>query len=142
MKQKTVIVNIMENKIYIGLGTNMGDKEKNLSTALEKIKKIAEIVKKSSIYETDPVGYEKQDKFLNMVIEIQTILSPQTLLEQLQKIEKKMGRIKNIINGPRIIDLDILLYGKKKIKKKNLIIPHPRMHERNFVLEPLSEITS
>lgn len=140
MKQKIVIVNTMENKVYLGLGTNLGTRKTNLQTAINEISKFATIIKKSSIYETDPIGYENQRKFLNMVIEIQTKLIPTKLLEKTQKTEKKMGRIKNILNGPRIIDIDILLYNQKKIKTKNLEIPHPRMHERKFVLEPFAEI--
>lgn len=152
MKQKIVSANTKESSenvfselssfkvVYLGLGTNLKDRLKNLKTALKEIKKIANITKKSSIYETDPIGYKDQGKFLNMAIEIQTLFSPIDLIVSLQEIEHKMGRIRTIKGGPRIIDLDILLYGNEIIDEKNLKIPHIRMHERKFILEPLNEI--
>ncbi len=133
----------MENKkIYLGLGTNLDNRRENLKIALKEIAIFAKIKNKSSIYETEPVGYKDQGKFLNMVIEIEADLSPQELIIRLHEIEHKMGRdrSKEIKNGPRIIDLDILLYGNKKIDEPHLKIPHPRMHKREFVLKPLSEI--
>ncbi len=140
MKQKIVSANTKGKKAYIALGTNLGNRDENLKTVLKEIKKIANITKKSSIYETDPIGYKDQGKFLNMAIEIQTQLSPIDLIVKLQEIEHKMGRVRTIENGPRIIDLDILLYRNEIINEKNLKIPHPRMHSRKFVLEPLNEI--
>lgn len=130
----------MNNKSYIGIGTNRGDRHQNITTALQKVTEFAKITNKSSIYETDPMGYKNQDKFLNLVIEIETELKPEELLEKLLKVEQEMGRIRTIKNGPRIIDLDILLYNDEKINKPNLKIPHPKMNEREFVLKPLSEI--
>ncbi len=130
------------NKVFIGIGTNLGDREQNLKTVLEEIAKIAEIKKKSSIHETKPVGYKDQGDFLNMVIEIKTNLLPTDLIIRLHEIEHKMGRAREIKNGPRIIDLDILTYGNLKINEPNLKIPHPRMHERDFVLKPLKEISN
>ena len=97
-------------------------------------------IKKSSIYETDPIGYKDQGKFLNMAIEIETPFSPTDLIIALQEIEHKMGRIRTIKDGPRIIDLDILLYGNEMIDEASAKIPHIRMHQRKFVLEPLNEI--
>lgn len=129
-----------KDKIYIGLGTNLGDREQNLQIALKELSNFSKITKSSSIHETRPVGYKNQNDFLNMVIEIETDLSPTELIIRLQEVEHKMGRVKIIKNGPRIIDLDILLYGKKKIYEPNLIIPHPRMYKREFVLKPLAEI--
>jgi 2-amino-4-hydroxy-6-hydroxymethyldihydropteridine diphosphokinase len=126
--------------IFIGIGTNLGEKEKNLQEALKHIKKIAKILKKSKIHKTKPVGYKDQDDFLNMVIEIESELTPQELIIKLHEIEHKMGRIREIKNGPRIIDLDILLFDKVKVNGKYLKIPHPRMYEREFVLKPLAEI--
>lgn len=136
MKQKISSVNI-------SLGTNLGDREQNLKTALKKISLFAKLKKKSSIYETEPVGYKDQGMFLNMVVEIETNLTPQKLLAKLNEIEHKMGRNRSheIKNGPRIIDLDILTYGNEKVNEPNLKIPHPRMNEREFVLKPLKEIT-
>lgn len=130
------------NKTYfIGLGSNLGSRKTNLSKAIELIGNFAEITKKSSIYETEPVGLKKQNKFLNMVIEISTKLIPSKLLKKLREIEKNMGRTRRIKNGPRIIDLDILLCNKGIIDLRSSIkIPHPRMHKRNFVLAPLNEI--
>lgn len=130
----------MKNKSYIGIGTNLGDRNQNIKTAIKKITKFGKIIKKSSIYETDPIGYKNQGKFLNLVIEIETELNPEKLLKTLQKIEKRMGRTRTFKNGPRIIDLDILLYNDEKIDKPTLKIPHPRMRKRKFVLKPLSEI--
>jgi len=95
----------------------------------------------SSIYETEPVGGPEQSKFLNGVFEIETNLKPPALLKHLKDIEKHLGRKKNLRDGPRTIDLDILLYGNKKIKTKELTIPHPRMHKREFVLKGLKELT-
>ncbi len=127
---------------FIGLGSNLGDKKKNIDTALKHINKIkgVKIEKKSSLYNTSPVGYLEQDDFINMVCMINTDLSPKNLLNELQQIEKYMGRGKNIKWGPRIIDLDILLYDDRVLNSETLQIPHKYMHERKFVLEPLTEI--
>jgi 2-amino-4-hydroxy-6-hydroxymethyldihydropteridine diphosphokinase len=130
------------NKVYISLGSNMGDKEETLRHAvklLQQHKKI-EVVKLSSIYETDPVGYIDQDLFLNMVVLVHTTLSAQEMLEECQKIEQALKRVRIIRWGPRTIDLDILFYNHDNIKSETLIVPHPRMHERAFVLVPLLEI--
>jgi 2-amino-4-hydroxy-6-hydroxymethyldihydropteridine diphosphokinase len=98
------------------------------------------VVNVSSIYETDPVGYEDQDLFLNMVIQIETSLSPFELLDACMKTEKGLGRIRDVRWGPRTIDLDILLYNDENIITERLIVPHPRLHERSFVTIPLLEI--
>ncbi len=127
-------------KIYIALGSNLGNRNKNLETSLKEISKFAEITKKSSIYETKPIGYKDQGDFLNMVIEIETELSPTDLMIKLHEIEHKMGRTRRKKNGPRTIDLDILLYKDEIVSEPNLKIPHPRMYKRKFVLEPLAEI--
>lgn len=141
MKQIITTVNTKGNKgIFIGIGSNIGDRTKNIETALEEISNLAKITNKSTIIETKPVGYDDQGDFLNLVVEIETDLSPLDLLKHLNEIENKMGRIRTIKDGPRIIDLDILLYKNQTISQKNLKIPHPRMHEREFVLKPLIEI--
>lgn len=127
-------------RVFVGIGSNLGDKEGNIRNAINLMKGKCRILKLSSLYETEPVGYENQDWFLNCVAEIETKLNPNELLEFLQSIEKKLGRVKTIKNGPRIIDLDILFYGDKIIKEDSLTVPHPRLHERLFVLEPLKEI--
>ena len=126
---------------YLSIGSNLGDRKKNLSLALGLIKKYGSInlPKLSSFYETSPLG-PKQRKFLNAAVQIKTDLSAIQLLKKLQSIEKRMSRKKTIRWGPRIIDLDIIFYGKKKIRTKDLTIPHPRFHERRFVLEPLKDI--
>ena len=127
---------------YLGVGSNLGNRRKNIKKALDylaKTKRI-KIEKTSRIYETEPVGGPPQDKFLNAAIKIKTSLTPQLLLEVLKKIEKDLGRKNTVRWGAREIDLDILLYGNKVIKIKNLVIPHPRMFEREFVLKPLREI--
>ena len=126
--------------MHIALGSNLQDREKNLQKAIEKISNFSNTVKKSSIYETEPVGYKDQGKFLNQVIEIETELSPRDLIIRLQEIEHKMGRKREVKNGPRTIDLDILFYENEIVESDKLNIPHPRLHERKFVLDPLREI--
>ncbi len=143
MKLKTITANTKVNKgIFLSIGTNLNDRSENIRRALEKIKEFAKIIKLSSIYETEPVGYKDQGYFLNCVVKISTSLSPTELMIKAKEIEHQMGRSlqKRIKNGPRIIDIDILLYNDIKIKEKNLVLPHPKMHERNFVLIPLKEI--
>ena len=126
--------------VYIALGTNLGNRKKNLSDALAALSKELTLVKQSSIYETEPWGYLNQPRFLNMVAETDTSLLPQALLSYLKDIETQMGRQETFKNGPRIIDLDILFYGDRIINTKELVIPHPRIQERGFVLVPLNEI--
>ena len=130
------------NKIFISLGTNLGNREENLQNAISELEQFIKITQKSSIYETEPVGYKDQDWFLNMVIEGETALSPQELLKKTQNIEKKLGRTKTFKDGPRIIDLDILFYNSDQINEPNLTIPHPEIQNRSFVLTPLAEIAS
>ncbi|GAB3806334.1 2-amino-4-hydroxy-6-hydroxymethyldihydropteridine diphosphokinase [Virgibacillus kimchii] len=129
------------NTAYIALGTNIEPRENYLKDALRYLKNDhVTIQQQSSIYETAPVGYTDQASFLNMVIQLKTELSPLQLLEFCQYIEKELGRKRTIRFGPRTIDLDILLYNNEIINGERLIIPHPRMHERAFVLVPLHEI--
>ncbi|WHY00834.1 2-amino-4-hydroxy-6-hydroxymethyldihydropteridine diphosphokinase [Neobacillus sp. DY30] len=132
----------MGNTAFIALGSNIGNRYDYLSEAIEHLAKHPKIklVNTSSVYETDPVGYEEQDLFLNMVAEIQTDMSAFELLDFCLKVELELGRKREIVWGPRTIDLDILLYNQENIKSEKLIIPHPRMLERNFVMIPLSEI--
>jgi 2-amino-4-hydroxy-6-hydroxymethyldihydropteridine diphosphokinase len=127
---------------YIGIGSNLGDREKHIKNAIEKLKETegVEVKKISNIYETEPVGGPKQGNYLNGVIKIETWLKPSDLMVKLQRIEKQSGRIRSVKNAPRTIDLDILLYGDKKIDEPGLKIPHPRMYEREFVMKPLKEI--
>lgn len=132
----------MNNSAFLSLGTNMGDRYANLKAALHLLRSTDEIVidKVSSIYETAPVGYTDQPAFLNMAVQVRTSLTAEKLLEVCLSVEQKLGRVREFKWGPRIIDLDILLYNQDNIKSEKLIIPHPRMHERAFVLVPLIEI--
>ena len=127
--------------VYLALGSNLGDRHQNITTALNEIKELGiRLIKQSSFIETKPVGGPPQGDFLNGVIKINTDISPSELLKKLQTIEKKMGRVKTVVDGPRTIDIDILLYDSLKIKSPELTIPHPRMFERDFVMRPLHEI--
>lgn len=126
--------------VYLALGTNLGDREKNLSEALERLAAFVRITRASSIYETEPVGVREQPWFLNQVIAGTTTLSPVDLLRQVKKIEIEMGRTEGIRFGPRPIDIDILFYDRLIELSPVLTIPHPRLHERAFVLTPLAEI--
>lgn len=128
---------------FLGIGSNLGNRHKNIKFALKKINllKDTQILKSSRIIESQPMsGPSGQDKFLNAVLKIRTAFSPPVLLKKLKNIEKELGRIKSARFGPRTIDLDILLYGDKVIKNKELEIPHPRMFARDFVIGPLLEI--
>jgi 2-amino-4-hydroxy-6-hydroxymethyldihydropteridine diphosphokinase len=129
-------------RVFLGLGTNLGDKEKNLEQALDKIAEvIGIIVFRSSVYETEPWGFQSSDQFLNMVIAVDTNLKPSGLLGRLLMIESLLGRLRDGKQySSRIIDIDILLYGRQKVDTISLKIPHPRMQERKFVLIPLCEI--
>ena len=127
---------------FIGTGSNVGDAADNCKKGIKAIEKIKgnEIIAISSFYKTEPVSNIEQDWFVNCVIKIKTVLTPYQLLHKLQDIEKRLGRKKGVKWGARIIDLDILLYDNLIVDEDSLKIPHPRMHERRFVLEPLSEI--
>jgi 2-amino-4-hydroxy-6-hydroxymethyldihydropteridine diphosphokinase len=128
--------------ILIGLGSNMGNREKNIKTAIYELHKHPEIFidKMSSLYETKPVGVVDQPNFLNAVISINTVLQPHTLLKVCLDTEYQMGRVRYQRWGPRNIDIDILLYHDLVIRDEELHIPHPRLHVRSFVLVPLQEI--
>lgn len=129
--------------VYIGIGSNLGNREKNCLHAIEFLEKKGITVKKmSSMYETKPWGVKDQPPFLNMAIEIETALKPKELLALLKDIEAEIGREESLRWGPRKIDLDILLFDNIVLNRNDLIIPHPLMHERDFVLRPLCEIAS
>jgi 2-amino-4-hydroxy-6-hydroxymethyldihydropteridine diphosphokinase len=127
-------------KVYLGLGSNMGNREQNLDRALELLSERLRIGKVSSIYETEPVDNIEQPRFLNLVCQVDTGLRPEALLALAKGIELKMGRQPGKPNSPRPIDIDLLFYGNQVIKTKELVIPHPRLTERAFVLIPLAEI--
>jgi 2-amino-4-hydroxy-6-hydroxymethyldihydropteridine diphosphokinase len=127
--------------VYIALGSNIGDRAENLRLARERIDAPdLRVLRASSIYETAPRDVENQPWFLNQVIECETDLFPRQLLGRLQKIEREMGRKRRVAKGPREIDLDILLYGDAVVKAPELEVPHPRLAERRFVLEPLADL--
>ncbi len=130
-------------KVYAGLGSNLGNKRENITRAIGRIDAYDEICvkEKSGFYDTAPVGGPSQPDYVNCVIEMETEIGPQTLLKEFKKIEVELGRKPGVRWGPRVVDLDILLYGDRIINDHNLKIPHERMHERVFVLEPLCEIS-
>ncbi|WP_164670645.1 2-amino-4-hydroxy-6-hydroxymethyldihydropteridine diphosphokinase [Virgibacillus doumboii] len=129
-------------RAYVALGSNIEPREEYLADALQMLDSNDKIitVKKSSIYQTAPVGYTDQGDFLNMVVEIDTSLPSEELLDFCQYVERHLGRKRDIRFGPRTIDLDILVYNQENSKTERLTIPHPRMHKRAFVLIPLHEI--
>ena len=127
---------------YIGVGANVGDRRSFIDKAIEELKKVRciKFKKSSSIYETEPVSAIPQGKFLNGVLEIETSLRPVELLEELNKIETKIGRVRTVKNAPREIDLDILYYGSESVQTERLKIPHPEILKREFVLRGLREL--
>lgn len=132
----------MSDTAYIGLGSNMGDKEGNIKKALEMLENTPGISVKagSSLYRTAPVGYTGQDWFLNAAAELRTSLSPQELLFVLLDIERQLGRVRTTRWGPRVIDLDLLIFGTVEMDTPGLILPHPHLGKRAFVMVPLAEI--
>jgi 2-amino-4-hydroxy-6-hydroxymethyldihydropteridine diphosphokinase len=126
--------------VYLALGTNLGDREENLRAALEHLDAKVKIKDRSPIYETEPWGLVDQPRFLNMVVSGETTLDPHALMHFLKDIERTMGRTPGIRYGPRVIDLDLLLYDDVIVTTDDLIVPHARMFERRFVLVPLADI--
>ncbi len=126
--------------VYLSLGSNLGDRVANLEAAIDRLRAIGEVVRVSSFYETEPVEFTAQPWFLNCVVKLETDKTPKQLLAAIVRIEREMGRRRTQKKGPRLIDLDILLFGTSVIKSQGLTVPHPAMHERRFVLEPLAEI--
>lgn len=131
-------------KVYLGLGTNLGDKEQNLHTAVQKIeKRIGNLVSLSAFYATAPWGFRSEHDFLNAVVCVETSLTPYEVLETTQEIEREMGRRAKSVGGlykDRVIDIDLLLYGDVVMNDERLVLPHPLMTERCFVMDPLVEI--
>ena len=125
---------------YLGLGSNLGEREENLRQALTMLSLKVNLDEVSSIYETEPVGYKEQPLFFNLVCRITTNLPPEELFQLVKDIETRMGRVPSFPNAPRIIDIDILFYNNKIMDTPNFTIPHPRLHDRAFVLIPLAEI--
>lgn len=129
-----------EHIVYLALGTNLGDRSANLKQALSSLTPQLDVKAKSQIYETPPWGFEDQPKFLNQAIKAKTYLDPEPLLKHLKRLEVALGRKESFVNGPRLIDMDILFYDDLVLNKPALVIPHPRLHERGFVLLPLMDI--
>ena len=127
---------------YIGIGSNLGDRQKYIDSAIDELRKTknVKLTRASSIYETEPVSEIPQGRFLNGVLEIETGLDAKSLLRELNRIEARLGRKRLAKDGPRTIDLDILYYGKELINDQDLVIPHPRLQEREFVLKGLREL--
>ncbi|HTX33950.1 MAG TPA: 2-amino-4-hydroxy-6-hydroxymethyldihydropteridine diphosphokinase [Bryobacteraceae bacterium] len=127
--------------VYLSLGSNVGDRLANLRAALDRLAAPdLRVVRVSPVYETEPVDYTDQSWFLNLVTEAETDLPPTALLTRAQEIETALGRVRTVPKGPRTIDIDILLYGEAVVQSARLEIPHPRMHERRFVLMPLADL--
>ncbi len=126
--------------VYISIGSNLGNRKQNIRKALEKLSSSGIIKKCSRPYRTLPYGPVKQPDFINMAVQFETALQPQALLIKLQEIEKELGRVKTVRWGERTIDLDIIFFDEAVIEEKTLIIPHPDMHRRLFVLRPLMDI--
>jgi len=130
----------MRKRVYLSLGSNIGDRAANLQSAIGELSRFGKVAAVSSFYETEPVEFTKQPWFLNCAVSLDTEKTPSQLLRALLEIERTMGRLRTQQKGPRKIDIDILLFGDSSVNTATLTIPHPAMHERRFVLEPLVEI--
>lgn len=131
-----------EHVVYLALGSNLGNRLANLKEAIAALPPQMEVKARSSVYETQPWGYEDQEKFLNQAVRVETYLKPEPLLKHLKRLEVALGRKPTFQNGPRLIDIDILFYDDLVLYSPALMIPHPHMHERGFVLVPLMDIAS
>jgi 2-amino-4-hydroxy-6-hydroxymethyldihydropteridine diphosphokinase len=128
-------------RVYLSLGSNIGDRERNLRLAVERLaSQDVRLLHTSRIYETEPVDYKSQAWFLNQVVEAETALFPMQLLTRIGRVERELGRTRTVRNGPRTIDIDILFYASAVVETQRLEIPHPRIAERRFVLAPLAEL--
>ena len=130
----------MEHIVYLALGSNLGNRRLNLKTAINNLTPQMKLKKKSYVYETPPWGFADQPAFLNQVVIVETYEEPKRLLKHIKRLEIALGRIPNFKNGPRLIDIDILFYDDLILDTVPLVIPHPRLHERAFVLVPLADI--
>jgi 2-amino-4-hydroxy-6-hydroxymethyldihydropteridine diphosphokinase len=129
-----------EHIVYLALGSNLDDRAANLKQALAALTPQLDVKAKSKVYETPPWGYQDQPKFLNQVVKAKTYLEPEPLLKHLKRLEVALGRKESFPNGPRLIDIDILFFDELIFNSPALVIPHPRLHERAFVLVPLMDI--
>ncbi len=130
----------MKHTIYLGLGSNVGEREENLKAVIEALLPRVEVIAQSAIYQTAPWGYTEQDDFLNQVVKAETDLSPEMLLKYVKEIEGNVGRTATFQYGPREIDIDILFYDDLVLEVEGLSIPHPKVHERAFMLVPLGDV--
>ncbi|MBW8011762.1 MAG: 2-amino-4-hydroxy-6-hydroxymethyldihydropteridine diphosphokinase [Chloroflexi bacterium] len=130
----------MKHKVYLALGSNLGASSANLQAAIDSLAPDVHVLRQSPVYETAPWGFAEQNDFLNQVVEVETELSPEGLLAYLKHIEVQVGRTPNFRNGPRVIDIDILLFDNLVFESGNLTIPHPGLAERAFVLVPLADL--
>ena len=134
----------MQHTLYLGLGSNLGDKQQNIAMAVDKIEElIGHVECQSALHITEPWGFQSDNMFVNAAVKCVTILSPHEVLEKTKDIERQMGRTTKSVDGTykdRIIDIDILLYDDMEINDHDLVIPHPLMHQRDFVMKPLNEI--
>lgn len=130
----------MKKTVYLSLGSNLGDRQSNLRNAIGRLLELGDVVEVSSLYETEPVEVTDQPWFLNCAVAVRTDLMPREFLAGILAIEKSMGRVRTQPKGPRVIDIDILLFGQQTINTPELTVPHPAMAERRFVLVPLAEI--
>ena len=129
-----------EHLVYLALGSNVGNRAANLKAAIAALPPQMEVMAKSRVYETPPWGYVNQEKFLNQVLQVQTYLKPEQLLKHLKRLEVALGREASFQNGPRLIDIDILFFDDLVFESPIVTIPHPRLHERGFVLMPLMDL--
>ena len=130
----------MKKTVYLSLGSNVGDRRANLEQAIAEMAKIGTVQKRSALYETEPMEVTDQPWFLNMAVELETELMPKQFIAAVLDIERSMGRKRTKKKGPRTIDIDVVLFGKSIIEMQGLTVPHPAMHQRRFVLEPMAEI--
>jgi 2-amino-4-hydroxy-6-hydroxymethyldihydropteridine diphosphokinase len=130
----------VEQTVYLSLGSNLGNREAHLRAAIQRLAELGEVIAVSSLYETQPVEFTAQPWFLNCAVALCTNLKPETLLSRALEIERELGRQRTLPKGPRIIDIDILLFGDLILATPDLNVPHPAMQQRRFVLEPLAEI--
>lgn len=128
------------HNVYLALGTNIDNRPANLKAAIAALTPQMELMEKSKVYETPPWGFTEQAAFLNQAVRVETYLEPEPLLKHLKRLETALGRVPSFPNGPRLIDIDILFYDDLVMDTPLLVIPHPRLHERGFVLVPLNDI--
>lgn len=132
----------MQDRVYLSLGSNVGDREDHLRGAITRLESIARVISVSSFYETEPMEVTNQPWFLNCAVKAETTKVPKQFMAAVLEMEREMGRLRTMKKGPRTIDIDILLFGDAVVDSPEVTIPHPAMHERRFVLEPLAEIAS